>query len=325
MPKFAPRTGLAAIEEAATAKSGGKQFQPFVPELRLREDGEQKYILVLTPINEVATLDLHEWVPVGKGERANCETYTRYETFLSRKDPLIGEDYDDISDRLERPSKTRCYGVAVELEPVMETVRGRNRPKSFIVKTETFTRKTEDGEQEVTAPVIGLIVQSAALVWSPLGSLDEAQGPLSELPLQMTRRGKDQNTRYDFVPYMDIAVDLSPVISHLDGISYLGEVIDDVVAAIDATEDELGAAQAVASFLYDRRLEELADKDRYDELVSPIEELEDRFGGNKKVAKGVPARKAPKARVESKSDGDGSSSKADRFAELKAKFDNKSE
>lgn len=322
MPKFAPRTGLAAIEEAATAKGSGKQFRSFVPEIRLREDGEQKYILVLTPIDQVATLDLHEWVPVGKGEKSNGETYTRYEAFLSRKDPLIGEDYDDISDRLERPSKTRCYGVAVELEPVMETVRGRNRPKSFVVKTETFTRKTDDGEVEVTAPVIGLIIQSAALVWSPLGSLDEAQGPLSELPLQMTRRGKDQNTRYDFVPYMDIAVDLSPVITYLDGISYLSEVIDDVVAAIDATEDEIGAAQAVAGFLYDRRLEELADKDRYDELVSPIEELDAPFGG-KKTTKSVPARKAPKARVESKSENGDGSSKADRFAELKAKFDTK--
>jgi len=316
MPKFKPRTGLAAIEEAAAPKSGGGGFRSFVPEIRWREDGEKKYILVITPIDEVATLDLHEWVPVGTGEKANGETYTRYETFLSRKDPLIGEDYDDITDRLGRAPKTRCYGVAVELEPVFETVRGRQRPKSFQVKTETYTRKTDDGEVEVTAPVIGLIVQSSALVWSTLGSLDEAQGPLFELPIEVTRRGKDQNTRYDFVPFMDMPVDLAPLTDYVDGISFLRDELDDVQAAIDAASDPEGEAQAIAEAIYNKRLGELVDKERYDELVSPIEQLEDRFGGGKKKQP-IPARGAKPRAEKSES----SASREGKFAELKARFE----
>lgn len=323
------RRGLAAIEEAAASKGGGN-FRPFVPEIKWRDDNEKKYILVLTPVDEVATLDIHEWIPVGKGEKANGETYTKYESFLSRKDPFVGEDHDDIEDRLGRAPKTRCAGVAVELEPVMETVKGRQRPKGFAVKTDTFTRKTEDGEEEVTQPIIGLIVQSAALMWSPLGSLDESQGPLFELPVEVTRRGKDQNTRYDFVPFIDAPVDLTPVVEYLDGVTYLTEDIEDVIAAVDAADDELGQAQAVAEALFNRRLAELADGERYEELVSPIEELQDKFGSRKgKPASrpARPARRSPRAETAAEPAEEAAPApeptKNDRFAALKAKVEGK--
>lgn len=326
MPKFEPRRGLAAIEEAATVKSGGgNNYRPFVPEISWREDNEKKYILVLTPIEEVVTLDMHEWIPVGKGEKANGETYTKYEAFISRKDGSIGEDYDDLEDRLGRRPRTRCFGVAVELEPIFETVKGRQRPKGFTVKTDTYTRKTEEGEQEMVQPAVGLIVQSAALMWSPLGSLDSAQGPLSALPLEVTRRGKDRNTRYDFVPFVDAPVDLSAVVDHLDGISYLKDSLADVIAAAEAADDEVGAAQAVAEALFNARLDELADKERYDELVTPIEEIPDRFGSNKKAA-APRARRSPRPAAEADIDEavvESEPPKADRFAALKAKIENK--
>lgn len=327
MPKFEPRRGLAAIEEAAAAKgSGSGSFRPFVPEISWREDNEKKYILVLTPIEEVATLSLHEWVPVGKAEKANGESYTKYESFLSRKDVIIGEDYDDLEDRLDRKPKDRCYGVAVELEPIFETVRGRQRPKGFTVKTDSYTRKTEDGEQEVVQPLIGLLVQSAQLMWSPLGSADQSQGPLSLLPIEVTRRGKDRNTRYDFIPFPDAPVDLSPIIDNLDGISYLKDRLPDVLAAAEAADDDLGAAQAVADALYNARLEELADKERYDEFVAPIDEIPDRFG-SKKNATDRPKRPSPrKAAKEVENDSVEESvepPKADRFAALKAKIEAK--
>jgi len=324
MPKFEPRRGFAAIEEAATIKKGGN-FRPFVPEISWREDNEKKYILVLTPLSEVITLDVHEWVPVGQGEKANGDTYTKYEAFISRKDGSIGEDYDDLEDRLNRKPRTRHIGVAVELEPIFETVKGRQRPKGFTVKTDTYTRKTEDGEEEVTQPVIGLIVQSALLMWSSLGSLDASQGPLSALPIEVTRRGKDRNTRYDFVPFVDAPVDLSAVVDHVDGISYLKENLADVIAAAEAADDEVGAAQGVAMTLLDLRMVELRDKDRYDELVSPIQDLPDRFGSNKTATPARSARRSPRpaenddvqeaAKVEPP--------KADRFAALKAKIESK--
>jgi hypothetical protein len=333
MPSY--RRGAAAIEEAAQSKGGGG-FRAFAPTIRWQDDGEKKYILVLTPIDEVGTFDLHEWIPVGKGEKANGETFTRYEDFLSRKDPFIEEDFDDITDRLGRTPKTRCAGVAVELEPVMETVKGRQRPKGFVVKTGTFQRKNEDGtEQEITYPVIGLIVQSSALMWSPLTSLDNEQGPITELPVAITRRGKDQNTRYDFVPFSDAPVDLSPVVEYLDGISYLTNDVDEVVAAIEATEDELAAAQVVAEALFNKRLEELADKDRYEELISPLEELPAAFGAKGGAKKGNarpsrparPSQRQAAAPAEESTDEGGqeeapaAESKNDRFAALKARVE----
>lgn len=331
MPKFQPRRGLAAIEKAAAPKGGGGS-RSFVPEIKLRADGETKYLLVLTPIDEVATLLYHEWIPVGKGEKANGETYNRYEAFLSRKDPMLGEDYDEIEDRLDTRPKERCYGVVVELEPVLETVRGRQRPKGFTVKTEDYTRRGEDGEKTVTQPVMGLMIQSAALVWSPLGSLDESQGPLEVLPLQMTRRGTDRNTRYDFVPFVDIPVDLSPIIEHFDGLSFLSDVKDDVEAAIAAADDEIKAAQAVASFLYDKRLEELADKDRYDELVGPITEIPKKFGSDKKGGSkpaARPERPSPRPQAAAPAEPEATveeapaESREDKFAALKARIEAK--
>jgi hypothetical protein len=321
------RRGLGHIEEAATRK-GGEGFRPFVPELRWKEDGEAKYVLILTPIDEVATLDLHEWIPVGKFEKANGETFTKYEAFLSRKDPFVGETHDRISDDLGRASKTRCMGVAVELEPVLTDVKGRKRPTGFSVKTTTFNRKTDDGEEEVTAPVIGLVTQSSQLMWSPLASYDESTGPLIELPLQITRRGTDANTRYDMVPFMDVPVDLSAVADYVDGISYLKDSLEDVVAAMEAAEDDAGRAQAVALALFDARLSELADGERYDELVGPITELPDKWGKNKKAPASRPSRPARasqrSAEVEAPAEPESTEpSRPDRFAMLKARVENK--
>ena len=285
MPNYKPRRGLGAVEQAANRK-GGSKIRGFAPEIRWRDDGEKKYILVLSSFdgedaNAVVVADLHEFIPVGTGEKSNGDTYTRYESFVSRKDPIAGsESYDDLEDRLGNKPRTRCIGVALELEPEFEVVKGRKRPIGFSVKTDTFTRKTESGTEEVGQPAIGLIVQSAFLVWSPLGSLDESQGPLSELPIEVTRRGKDVNSRYDFVPYMDLPVDLSNLFENLDGITYIGDELEGVKSDIIAKGD-IEAAQLVGQILVDKRLSELSDKDRYEELVTPIEHIEQRFGGGR--------------------------------------------
>jgi len=272
MPEF--RRGAAAIEEAAASKGGGN-FSPFCPEIFWKNADEKKYILVLTPIDEVTRVDVHDFIPI-EYEKSNGETYSRNESFLSRKDSAVGEDYDKIEDDLGRPSKTRVMGVAVELEPVLETKKGRKVPTSFTVATKEYQRKTDDGEETVEQPLIGVISQSSQLMWSPLSSMDASQGPLEELPLEIIRRipgGKASNTSYEFIPFRGIEVDLSPVSELVDGLSYLNDVAEDLEAELEATEDELQAAQVVARFLLDKRLEELADGERYEELVGPLEEL----------------------------------------------------
>lgn len=317
MPAF--RKGRQAAEAAASRKGGNGDFRPFVPEIKWREDGEKKYILVLTDPDELATLDIHEFIKVGTGEKANGETYPKFESFLSRKDPFLGEDYDDLSDRLDNVPKTRVMGVVVELEPVMETVRGRQRPKGFAVKTDTYTRRTDDGEEEVTYPVMGLVAQSSALMWSPLLSLDDSAGPWVELPIEVTRRFKDANTRYEFLPFMDAPVDLSGVREHFDGLSYLRDEITEVQGMVDAAEDDTGAAMAVAEALFNQRLSELADKDRYDSLVGPIQELENRFGNNNNKK-----AKAPVSRPSRPSPREASAEVAEEAAEAPAEDNERS-
>jgi hypothetical protein len=322
MPNYQPRRGLGAVEQAANRK-GGTKFRGFVPEIRWREDGEKKYVLVLSSFdgedsNAVVVADLHEFIPVGNGEKANGETYTKYESFVSRKDPLAGgEDYDDLEDRLGNKPRTRCIGVAVELEPEFKTVNGRNRPAGFKVKTDTFTRNGDNGQEEVEQPLIGLIIQSAFLMWSPLGSLDESQGPLSQLPVEVTRRGKDVNSRYDFVPYMDLPVDLTPLFDNLDGITYIADEIADSKDEIVA-QGTIEAAQLVGQIMIDKRLQELSDKDRYEELVGPISHLEPRFGA-KKASPKVTNRPATS---EVSPTPVGAASKGATFEDLKKRFAN---
>jgi len=339
MPNF--RRGATAIEEAATAKGGG-DFRPFVPEIMWKDDKEEKSVLFLTPVDEIPTILYHDWIPVGKGEKANGDTYTKYEKFISRKDPAIGETYDDLEDRLNVKPKLRQIAVAVELEPLTEEeeVRGRVREKvvGFQVATDTFTRKTDNGEVEVTAPKVGLVVQAAQNFFGWLSSYDASKGPIEETPLQIVRRGKKTDTTYDFIPVEDRPVDLSGLLDNLDGISYLGNAEEVEKIASDLPEDELEAALAVAAVLLDKRLEELADKERYDGLVKPIEHIEQKYasGGKAKstttkrerparVARRAkpsveaPAEDAPAAESEAP-DETPASDRADRFAKLREKL-----
>lgn len=294
MPQY--RRGVEAIEQAANSGGSGGGFSPFAPVIRWTNPDEKKYILVLTPPDEVGTFDMHEWISVGKGEKANGESFTRYEDFLARTDPFIGEDFDPIHAEFDIAPKTRCMGVAVELEPVVEDVRGRLRPVSFVVKTATYTRKTDDGEREVTQPVIGLLTQSSYLMWSSIASYEASMGPLAELPLEIIRRGSKKNTKYDFIPYSGIPVDLSPVVEYMDGISYLSESLPDIIASMEATDgSDLAQAQVVAEALFNRRLAELADGERYHELIDPLTEIKTFSGMKSRKGTATPQAAQPQA------------------------------
>lgn len=337
------RKGTAEIEDSAARKGGGS-FS-FVPRIRWREDAESKFILVLTPIEEVVRARLHEWIPVGKGEKADGEEYTRWEDFIERTDPAIGEDYDDLTTRLDRDAKDRHIGVVVELAPVYETVKDRKKVKKFVAQTSTYTRKTDDGEIEMTQPDLGLVIESSKTFWGTMSSFEQSQGPLIGLPMQVIRRGKDQNTRYDGIPFIDVPVDLSPIIDHLDGISYLSDDMDDLLQKLSASEDDTTAAIEIADFFMMKRLHELADGERYEELVAPLEpeDMPKKFGKSKSGGKAKPARSPRPARQTrrqavaedapdeqpaeapeaSEAPAEESGSKTDRFAALKARVEKK--
>jgi len=277
MPEF--RRGTAPIQQAAERKG----FRAFVPTLRWSEDREEKFILFLHPLDDVYTVELFEWIPVGKGTKSNGETYDINESFISRKDPQIGEDYDDLSDRLGAIPRTRSIGAAVELEPVMEEVQGRQRPKTFKVATETFTNKEN---QTVVQPKAGLVIQSPQNFWGWLTSFDDTQAPVNETPMQVIRRGKSADTGYDFMPFTGTEVDLSGVIEGFSTINFISDDADKIIDAMSKTSSDFEAAAVIGNAMLEKRIEELADGERYRELVEPIKEYNPRFASQKRQDKG---------------------------------------
>ena len=341
MPEF--RRGSQAIQESAEPnKSNASKYRSYAPNIAWTKNSMEKYVLILTPIDEVVSLDLHTWIPVGEVKRGGV-TKMRYEDFLSRKDPSIGDSYDRLQDELDREPLTRSIGVGVELEPTFEVVKGRQRPNGFTVKTREYTKRTEDGDEEqVTTSNIGLIVQSSNLLWKSLDSLDKTQGPLEDLPLQIIREGMDKTTNYTVIPF-PVPVDLSGILDNLDGLSYLRAHKDAILAEVDSLDEgddfSLRASQVVARYLLDTRLEELADEDRYNELTSGIRYLPPPFsGGQPKFAPAHesaseatskrPARKSqrqaaieePVAEVEAETVEPPKASKNEKFAALKARL-----
>lgn len=343
MPEF--RRGSEAIQESAEPnKNANNKYRSYAPSIAWNKNSMEKYVLILTPIDEVVSLDLHTWIPVGETKRGGV-TKMRYEDFLSRKDPSIGADYDRLQDDLDRDPLTRSIGVAVELEPTFEIVKGRQRPNGFTVKTREYTKRTEDGDEEqVTTANIGLIVQSANLLWKSLDSLDKTQGPLEDLPVQIIREGMDKTTNYTVIPF-PVPVDLSGIVEHLDGLSYLRTHKDDIMAEIDSLDEgedfDLRAAQVVARCLLDTRLTELADEQRYDELTSHIRYLPAPFSGGQPkfgpmnetvTAEAAPKRPARKSQrkasepiveaeaMEITPEPEAKSSKNEKFAALKARL-----
>lgn len=317
------RRGSASITEAANRRASGGNFRPFIPQILWRKDGESKYVLVLTDMEEVAELLLHSFIPVGKGTKSDGEEFTRYEEFLSRRDVCVGEDSDELEDRLQREPKFRHMGVMAELEPVMNG----KKIGGFVVATETFNRKTDDGEVETTAPIIGLCTQSAQLMWGPINNLYQRLGDLSETPISITRNGVQTNTRYDMIPFMEKPVDVTPILEHLDGINYIGEDLEKVQQLVEAEETDTTKAQAVAQFMLEKRIHELGDAERYEELVTPLK-LEDMpknpWGSKKDVKKPQrnvrPVRRSPRETVQEEEEAS-APSKNEQFAALKSRVE----
>lgn len=283
MPNF--RKGLAPEE---SREGGSRQFPGFLRSIQWMKDREEKYIAFLNPASDIVTAEVHTFIPVGTWKSGK----PRYEEFISRTDPGVGETADDLTDRLNRKAQKRDIAVAVELEPTYTTVNGRKRPTGFSVKTESFERKVEGGgTEEVEAPVIGLVMQSRRNFFGWVGSFDAATNPIEDTPLQVIRRGKDADTAYDFTPFIDQKIDYTNLIEHAENINYLRD------EGLDLTGDPKEAALAIGKAILDKRIAELADGERYERLVTPITFIEDRFGSNDKPAE-RPSRPAQKPKPE---------------------------
>lgn len=323
MPEF--RRGGDAIDKAM--KSRGGDFKPFVPQHIWKDDQEEKFILIISPINDTYTVELHEWIEVGEGKKRNGDEYTQFEMFISRKDPGIGEPTDKIEE-LGRVPRRRTLGVAVELEPEYETVKGRQRPAGFSVKTEQFTRKTDDGEVEVEAPAIGMLIQAPKNFFGWLWSFDRTQAPVHETPFQVIRRGKDSDTTYDFMQFIDADIDFTNLFDNIDNISYLSDEAEGLYKEIEDAEDDWVAATVIGNAMLEKRINELIDEDRYHKFMDEIDELPpSRFGGKKESSSSSarssrPARKSPRnsgsSRRTKKSESNDEGEDKDRLARFEA-------
>jgi hypothetical protein len=284
MPDF--RRGAEAMAKAKeSAKSGS--FRPFAPALFWKGDQDHKYLLFLNDINSIPTVEMVSFIPV-KGKKGDGSAFTYYEQVIARTDPAIGESKDPLVDEWDAKPRETCVAVAVELEPLFETVKGRQRPRGFEVKTTTFDRRVRDDEgelttetEEVEAPVIGFITQSPHNFFNVVSSYDANEAPIEETPVKITRVGADNSTVYTVDGYPDQEIDLEGLIECVDGISYLGDDLDSLVEDI-ADLEYAEAAQVIGAFLLDKRLEELADPERYDSLFEGVDESLDKFGSKKK-------------------------------------------
>lgn len=301
MPDF--RRGAAAIAESqAKAKSGGGSFRPFTPSLFWKDDGDEKYLLFLNQLDDIPTVDMIGYIPVER-KKGDGETFTYFEQVIARTSDVIGEDSDPMVDDWDGNPKDTCVAVAVELEPSFETVKGRKRPVGFEVKTNTYERRVRDDEgeltdetEEVTTPVLGFVTQSPHNFFNVVTSFDANDAPIDQCAVKITRVGSKTDTTYTIQGYPEQEVDLGGLLDYVDGISYLGDDLDDVIEQIDGLEDG-DAALLVGTVLLDKRLDELCDRDRYDELYKGLKKTLDPWKNKGKGGKGkASARKDRPAR-----------------------------
>lgn len=283
------RRGADAIASAQKKAKSGGEFTPFTPE-HFWKGGDEKFLLFLNPLNDIPTVDVISFIPV-IAKKADGTSYERYERVIARTDDALGEDSDPMTEDWDAKPRATCVAVAVELEPTYAEVNGRKRPTGFSVKTREFERRIRDEEGELTeerelvvAPEIGIIHASPHNFFNVVTSYDESEAPIEATALKITRIGDDQNTVYSVSGYIDQEIDLSELIDNIDNVYYLNSEIEDLINLVDSAANDEEAALIIGEAMLDKRLDELVDEDRYDELYKGITKSLDKFGAKKKAA-----------------------------------------
>jgi hypothetical protein len=306
MPQF--RRGAAEIEKS-TQRKGGGTFGRFAPSIYW-DDKEAKYLLFLNPIEDIPRLDMINFIPIKnkEGERV------AFGSVIARSDACFGDDAvkeDRLVTDWDAPIKDSNLFVALELEPITQEKRGREKPVGFVVKTKEFERRVRDADGELTeetetvvAPEYGFIQESASNFGSIIGSHDATEFSIQDWAVKIQRIGKKTDTKYNIVGYEDMEIDLSPFIDNLDGITYLPDEVREAMKE-SLSDDPREAALEVGSILLEARLNELADEERYERLADGVDETLDKFGAKKKKGqKNGTAKTAKPSQRKSESNGD---------------------
>lgn len=285
------RRGSAAIQEAAKSSDRG-EFRPFLPAIYWKDDQEERYILFLNEVEDMPLFDMIQYIPVEGGF---------FQETVSKTDQFFGERSDEFEKKWDATIRKTNVAIAVELEPVVEVVNKRRKPRGFEVKTIEYERRIfdDDGEatdetEEVTAPAVGYVAQSPNNFFNQISNYDANEAPVTETGLKVTRIGKDKTTVYQIVGYDELPIDLSNLVGYIDGVSYLGDDLEPLIDEIEKLSPE-EAALAIGKKLLDKREEELIDDDRYQELLDGVTESMDKFGNKKKGKK--KEKEAPRSRA----------------------------
>ncbi len=320
------RRGKAEIQAASeSASKGGSSYQPFLPSIFWKDDGDSEYIAFLNTLDDIPRLKYHKYIDLGE---------EGFGTTIARTDPAIGEKVDPIEEQWQYAPSDTNLAVAVKLEVISDIdSQGRQRPRGFEVATNTYERRIRDdkGElteerEEVTAPIVGVVAQAPINFFNILVAHDANDWPVHLTPIKVSRVGK-KDVSYSFVGYPDQELDLSNLVEFIDGVSYL--TTDEQISLFEEMEkldSDEEKATLIGNTLLDKRLEELGDADNYKAILDSIT-TPSRFPKGKKGKddKARPARQSqrlnarasePAAEPEAKP---ASNTREDKLAALKAK------
>jgi len=288
MPKFNPdalRQGPSAIASAVEMRNNNNsEFRPFLKDIYWSKDKDFHYLLFLTPIRKTYQVLLHPYLPTENGK----------ETIIAWTDESIGERFDPIEEEWGYRPRLTNLAIAVDLDPLMETVKGRERPVGFEVKTFEFQRRVRDDNGEPTdekeiviAPVVGLVAQSPFNFFSQLANYDAEESPIDQTPVKITRIGDGSGLTYSVIGY-DAPVELDNLINYIENVNYVTEP-DKLLSEIE-TMTPYEAAGHIGDYLLSKKVEELADMDRYEEIRASITEPS-RWSGKRQEPKRRPMRR----------------------------------
>lgn len=117
----------------------------------------------------------------------------------------------ELCDRVGHEAATKFVGQAVELKATKE---GKKTTKLEVL---TRTAKNKDGV-EVEYPQWGLVFQAAKNFMSYLAAYEESTQDITELPWEVIREGKNQDTKYHHMPLAVPLPDLSEVVADIPNV-----------------------------------------------------------------------------------------------------------
>lgn len=300
MPTFnrdALRKGAKAIDDALEArKQGDGDFKPFLSNIYWKKDKDTHYLMILNPLEEIDEVDLHPYIDIDDGKPHMC---------ISHTDVTFGGGKDEIQTKWGYKPRLTNLAVAVLLEPITEIINGRAKPVGFEVQTTTFNRSVrgEDGKpiegekEEVTVPVVGLLAQSPYNFFNHLRSIDASEAAIHTTAVKIERMGDKSNVNYRINAFDTITPDLTNLFDYFENLSYIGEDDkEDLIQKVAGADTDEEASVAIGNYLLEKRVDELADVDEYNRILSQITQPARFQDQNKKEDKKQAPPKRPSQR-----------------------------